>query len=68
MTPLLIAALLVQTAPAAPEAGARTLTFSVVDDKGQPVRTLGPEDVAIQENGVARDLPPVVLVPCMASS
>ena len=56
MTPLLIAALLVQPAPAAQESGARTLTFSVVDDKGQPVRTLGPEDVAIQENGVARDL------------
>lgn len=59
MTPLLIAALLAQSAsppaaPAAPET--RTIAFSVVDDKGQPVRTLGPEDVAIQENGVAREL------------
>ena len=55
MTPLLIAALLSQAAsPSAAET--RTITFSVVDDKGQPVRTLGPEDVAVQENGVAREL------------
>jgi VWFA-related protein len=55
MTPLLIAALLSQSAPA-PAAETRTIEFSVVDDKGQPVRTLGPEDVAVQENGVARPL------------
>jgi len=56
VTPLLIAALLSQEAspPTAPEA--RTVLFSVVDSKGQPVRTLGPEDVAVQENGVARSL------------
>lgn len=54
MTPLLIAALLAQ-APA-PAAESRTVSFSVVDDKGQPVRTLAAEDVAIQENGVARPL------------
>ena len=55
MTPLLIAALLSQDpAPAAAET--RTITFSVVDDKGRPVRTLGPEDVAVQETGVARRL------------
>ena len=56
MTPLLIAALLSQ--PASPSAAAetRTITFSVVDDKGQPVRTLGPDEVAVQENGVARPI------------
>lgn len=56
MTPLLIAALLSQDASPSPAAETRTITFSVVDDKGQPVRTLGPEDVAVQENGVAREL------------
>ncbi len=56
MTPLLIAALLAQDPSASPAAETRTITFSVVDDKGQPVRTLGPEDVAVQENGVAREL------------
>jgi VWFA-related protein len=55
MTPLLIAALLSQDAPA-PAVEARTIAFSVVDDKGQPVRTLVAEDVAVQENGVARHL------------
>jgi VWFA-related protein len=55
MTPLLIAALLTQTASPS-TAETRTITFSVVDDKGQPVRTLGPDDVAVQENGVAREL------------
>lgn len=58
MTPLLIAALLGQdpSPSAAPAAATRTITFSIVDDKGQPVRTLGPQDVAVQENGVARPL------------
>lgn len=57
MTPLLIAALLSQDpSPSAAAAETRTITFSVVDDKGQPVRTLAPEDVAVQENGVARAL------------
>ena len=59
MTPLLVAALLAQGAPA-PSASAafapRTITLSVVDAKGQPVRTLEAEDVSIQENGVAREL------------
>jgi VWFA-related protein len=57
MTPLLIAALLSQgTPPLPPPEAPRTILFSVVDDKGDPVRTLGPEDVAVQENGVARPL------------
>ncbi len=56
MTPLLIAALLSQDASPSAAAETRTITFSVVDDKEQPVRTLGPDDVAVQENGVARRL------------
>jgi VWFA-related protein len=60
MTPLLLAAMLLQGAPApspAPAEGAlRTITLSVVDDKGQPVRTLSGSDVSVQENGVARQL------------
>ena len=63
MTPLLIAALLVQAAPPALETETRTIAFSVVDDKDQPVRTLAAEDVAVQENGVARPLQRLELDP-----
>ena len=56
MTPLLIAALLAQAPSPSPAGELRTVTISVVDDKGNPLRTLGPQDVAIQENGVAREL------------
>ena len=59
MTPLLVAALLAQGVPspaASPAGEPRTITLSVVDDKGQPVRTLEAHDVSIQENGVAREL------------
>ena len=59
MTPLLLAAVtLLQDAPApSPAAGAlRTITLSVVDDKGQPVRALSRDDLSVQENGVAREL------------
>jgi VWFA-related protein len=56
MTLLLIAALLSQDASPSPAVETRTIAFSVVDDKGQPVRMLGPDDVAVQENGVARPL------------
>jgi VWFA-related protein len=57
MTPLLlIAALLGQDAPPSAATQTRTIAFSVVDGKDQPVRTLGPQDVAVQENGVARTL------------
>src|SRR5687768_2895680 len=56
MTPLLLAAVLLQAGSAQPATQPRTILFSVVDDKGNPVRTLGPEDIAIQENGVAREI------------
>lgn len=42
----------VVTAPAE----ARTLTVSVTDEKGGPVTGLRPEEVAVMENGVARDV------------
>jgi VWFA-related protein len=56
MTPLLIAALLAPAASPAPAGELRTITLSVVDDKGRPVHTLEPRDVSVQENGVAREL------------
>lgn len=63
MTPLLIAALLAQDARPSAPAVPRTLVFSVVDDKGQPVRTLGTDEVAVQENGVARPIERLQLDP-----
>src|SRR5688572_9361452 len=59
MTPLLVAALLAQGAPApvvSPPGEPRTITLSIVDDKGQAIRTLDANEVSIQENGVAREL------------
>jgi VWFA-related protein len=59
MTPLLVAAMMLQDAPVPSPAsggGMRTITLSVVDEKGQPVRTLSGNDVSVQENGVARQL------------
>jgi hypothetical protein len=64
MTPFLIAAVLSQAPAPAPSAAAletRTLTVSVVDDKGNPLRALGPQDVAVQEDGIARELTRVEL-------
>ena len=63
MTPLLIAALLSQDASPSPATVPRTITFSVVDDKDQGVRTLGPDDLAVQENGVARPIERLELDP-----
>lgn len=63
MTPLLLAALLVQAAPPGVPAETRTITFSVVDDKDEGVRTLTAEDVAVQEDGVARPLQRLELDP-----
>ncbi len=62
MTPLLLAALLFQAAPPA-AAETRTIAFSVVDDKDEAVRTLSAEDVAVQEDGVARPLQRLELDP-----
>ena len=49
--------LLAQAAPT-PESDAlsRTITLTVTDEKGGPVSDLGRDDVALLENGVARDI------------
>lgn len=49
------ALLLLQAAPPAP-VEIRSVVVSVTDEEGGPVRSLVPEEVAIIENGVARDL------------
>lgn len=52
----LVAALLLQ-APAAPSAAeVRTVTASIVDSKGAPVSGLTRDDLAVMENGVAREV------------
>lgn len=43
---------LASPSPAADEV--RTVTITVTDDKGQPIESLAPEDVAIVENGTTR--------------
>jgi von Willebrand factor type A domain len=50
----LVAAVLLQAPPAGAEV--RTLTASIVDDKGRPVLGLTRQDVAVLENGVAREV------------
>jgi VWFA-related protein len=48
--------LALQATPATTPAETRTLTVSVTDEKGGPVTGLRPEEVAVLENGVARDV------------
>jgi von Willebrand factor type A domain len=50
----LVAALLLQAPPTGAEV--RTLTASIVDDNGAPVSGLTRQDVAVIENGVAREV------------
>jgi VWFA-related protein len=50
--PLALAALLLSSAPPAPEL--RTLTCIVTDEKGAPVEGIQSEEVAVMEDGVAR--------------
>jgi VWFA-related protein len=59
MSSLLLAAALsslLQAAPAGPADEERSVTVSVVDDKGNPVDDLAAQDVALLENGTARTL------------
>jgi VWFA-related protein len=51
---VLLSVLPLQEAPPAPEM--RTIVVSVSDEKGQPIRGLTLEEVALIENGVARDV------------
>lgn len=52
MTAVLLAATLAGAAPAGAET--RTLSVTVTDPKGAPLRGLTPEEVVVMENGVAR--------------
>jgi len=56
MHTMMAAALLVLQGTAAQEAEVRSLTISVSDDKGAPVEGLVRDEVAVIENGVARDV------------
>ena len=52
----LAALLLAQAAAVAPDVEVRALTVTILDEEGAPISGLGTEDVAITENGVARDI------------
>lgn len=58
MSGLLMAVLLVAqpAPPAAPGTEVRALTVSFLDERGGEVADLGPADVALSENGVAREI------------
>jgi hypothetical protein len=53
---MMAAALLVLQGTTAGDAEVRSVTISVADDKGAPVQGLVRDDVAVIENGVARDV------------
>jgi VWFA-related protein len=47
--------------PAAPEAQTRRLSVTVTDDKGRPIEGLTADEIAVTENGVAREITRVEL-------
>jgi len=50
-------ALLAQASPVVePGAEVRAVTATILDEKGQPVESLARDDVALQENGVTREI------------
>jgi von Willebrand factor type A domain len=51
-----LAALLLLQAPSLPPAEIRTVTVSITDSEGRAPDSLTPEEVAVLENGVARDI------------
>ncbi len=55
LTVLAAALLAAQTSAASAPAEVRSLVVSITDDKGSPVRDLQKEEVAVVENGVARE-------------
>jgi VWFA-related protein len=59
MTATALFSILLLQAPS-PEAELRTVSVVVTDDKGAPVEGLVPEEVALIENGLARDVASVV--------
>lgn len=52
----LIAAALTAQSPSAPDAELRTIVVSISDDKGRPIQGLTVQEVALIENGVAREV------------
>ncbi len=56
MPALTLLALLVSQAGSPAPAEVRTLSASITDSKGSPILDLRPDEVALLENGVARDL------------
>jgi VWFA-related protein len=56
-----VALLLLQAQAPAVEAQARQITVTVTDEKGQPIEGLTPEEIAVTENGVAREITRVEL-------
>ena len=52
----LAALLLLQAGAADVTAKPRALSVTVTDEKGRPIEGLGPEEVAVTENGVAREV------------
>jgi len=58
MLSLSLAAAVLLAAPPSPvpDDQPRTVTISVIDEKGQPVESLGADEVAVLENGTARTL------------
>jgi VWFA-related protein len=53
---MLVSLLVAQAAAATPDVQVRALTVTFLDEEGAPVVGLREEDVAITENGVARDI------------
>jgi VWFA-related protein len=60
MTTLAVLALLWLQAPSPPTGEIRALSVTITDDKGDPVESLAEEDVAVLENGVAREVQALV--------
>ncbi len=48
--------LLAQASTVAPDAEVRALTATVLDQAGEPVEGLSPQDIALSENGLVRDI------------
>jgi VWFA-related protein len=56
MSSILLTVALLAAQAESPDVESRTVTVSVVDDKGAAIEGLAREDVALVENGVARDI------------
>lgn len=57
----MLAAAMLILAQAAPAAEIRTVTITAIDEKGAPIEGLVPEELALAENGVTREISRLVL-------